>query len=72
MFTPEAGDRPGVPNIGIVVTDGESNRDAELTIPEATKAQDAGIILFAVAIGDEVGYRKWIRWELPVTYFQFS
>ena len=42
MFTQERGDRPLVPNIGIVVTDGASNRDEDLTIPEANRARDDG------------------------------
>ena len=29
LFTEANGDRPGIPNIGIVVTDGASNRDEE-------------------------------------------
>ena len=42
MFTEKNGDRPGVPNVGIVMTDGVANRDAHLTIIEATKAKNAG------------------------------
>jgi hypothetical protein len=42
IFIPLRGDRRGVPNIGIVLTDGESNRDQHLTIPEANKAKTKG------------------------------
>lgn len=54
MFLQEKGDRPNVPNIGIVITDGESNRDPERTIPTANSAKDKGIILFSIGIGDQV------------------
>ncbi len=37
MFTPENGDRIDVPNYAIVITDGESNVNAEDTLPEAIK-----------------------------------
>ena len=43
MFTEANGDRPGMPNIGIVVTDGASSRDSDLTIPEADIARHKGI-----------------------------
>ena len=42
-FQEEAGDRPLVPNIGIVITDGESLVDPELTIPIAAEAKRRGI-----------------------------
>ena len=42
MFTAENGDRPNIPNIAIVVTDGESNRDKNLTVPEADEARERG------------------------------
>ena len=44
MFQEDKGDRPRVANIGIVVTDGASNRDQNLTIPEADLARDEGNI----------------------------
>ena len=54
MFSNTNGDRPNAQNIGIVVTDGVSNRDEDLTIPEANSARSEGITLFAIGIGDEV------------------
>ena len=54
MFSDVNGDRPGAQNIGIVVTDGASNRDEDLTIPEANAARAAGVTVFAIGIGDEV------------------
>ena len=49
MFNATNGDRPGVPNIGVVITDGASN-DQEKTASEAQSARDAGILLLAVGI----------------------
>ena len=54
LFTPARGDRPEVPNIGVVITDGESNRDADRTIPEANLAKSDGIVMFSLGIGREI------------------
>ena len=43
MFKEANGDRPGIPSIGIVVTDGASSTDSDLTIPEADIARHKGI-----------------------------
>ncbi|KAI0213235.1 hypothetical protein LSAT2_001785 [Lamellibrachia satsuma] len=53
-FTPQNGDRPGVPNIAIVVTDGVSTRDALSTIPEAIRARNDGIKIYSVGITSAV------------------
>ena len=53
VFT-QQGDRPNVPNMGIVITDGESNIDAINTIPNAERARRDGIIMFAVGITEQV------------------
>lgn len=46
-FKPEAGARPGVPKIGILITDGKSQDDV---IPPAKNLRDAGIELFAIGM----------------------
>ncbi|GFR78016.1 collagen alpha-3(VI) chain [Elysia marginata] len=51
MFTRANGDRPGVENICIVVTDGVSNINARRTIPEAEQARGEGIHIYAIGIG---------------------
>ena len=51
MFTVDRGDRGSAPNIGVVVTDGESNRDKGKTIPYADEAKLAGITMIAVGVG---------------------
>ncbi|XP_013388832.1 collagen alpha-1(XIV) chain-like, partial [Lingula anatina] len=52
MFNPknEKGGRPGIPHIGIVLTDGLST-EREATQQSAKEARDSGIILFAVGVG---------------------
>jgi len=52
VFTPSRGDRSGVRNVAVVVSDGNSNVDSDRTIPEADAARQRGIELFAVAVGD--------------------
>ena len=54
QFTAGHGDRPGVHNIAIVITDGVSIIEPEKTIPEAQKAQQQGINVFSIGITDKV------------------
>lgn len=50
MFTSIHGDRPTVPNIAVVITDGQANVQATRTIPEAEAAKDDGIEMYAIGI----------------------
>ncbi len=51
LFNPANGDRVGVPNVAIVITDGISNLNSERTIPEALQTHAAGIHIFVIGIG---------------------
>ena len=51
MFLRDRGDRPGVPNIAVMITDGFSTLKQEVTIPEAVRANERGIQIFCVGIG---------------------
>ena len=51
MFSVPNGDRPSIPNICIVVTDGVSNINSRRTVPEAEHAQVDGIHIYAIGIG---------------------
>lgn len=53
MFNQANGDRPGVPNIGIIITDGNSNRPDD-TMAQAQAARSAGITLFSVGVGSGI------------------
>ena len=53
-FTKRNGDRIGVPNIAIVVTDGISS-NARATIKEAVALQKSGVVIFSIGAG------KYIR-----------
>lgn len=55
MFTASNGDRQGVDNIAIVITDGNSNVNADQTIPKAQLAQQSGITIIGVGIEDQDG-----------------
>ena len=48
------GDRPGVRNLAMIITDGESNINEADTIPNANRAKNAGIILMAMGITNAV------------------
>ncbi len=52
LFTSANGDRLDVPNIGIVITDGQSNINPKQTLPEAVNCRLNGIHLMVVAIGN--------------------
>ena len=51
MFTAGNGDRAGVPNVAIVITDGVSNINSRRTIPEAEQARAEGIHIYSIGIG---------------------
>ena len=53
-FTPSYGDRDDVNNVGLLITDGVSNIDTHLTIPEARKAKNKQVKMFTVGISDFV------------------
>lgn len=55
MFTASNGDRQGVDNIAVVLTDGLSNVNADQTIPKAQLAQQNGITIIGVGIEDQDG-----------------
>ena len=58
QFTPERGDRPDAPNVAVVITDATSNKDQNLTIPEAFAAQAAGVAVFPIGFTNEMKVRK--------------
>ena len=51
-FSTSRGDRSGVPNKMIIVTDGRSNVDQSRTIPEADNAKRNNIEIYVIAVGD--------------------
>ena len=54
VFTAAGGDRQGVDNIGVVVTDGYSNVQADRTLTEAEAARQSGIEVYTVGLSDDV------------------
>uniref|UniRef100_A0A8W8KW43 VWFA domain-containing protein n=1 Tax=Magallana gigas TaxID=29159 RepID=A0A8W8KW43_MAGGI len=50
LFNEANGDRPGVPNICIIMNDGISNINYQRTIPEADEAKEKGIHIYAIGI----------------------
>ena len=59
VFGSSTSNRLNVPDIAIVITDGASTENRELTIPVARKVHDAGIRVFAIGVGATSGeFRK--------------
>jgi uncharacterized protein with von Willebrand factor type A (vWA) domain len=50
MFRKENGDRDGIKNVAVIVTDGVSNMNHQLVSTEAELAHDAGIHIIAIGI----------------------
>jgi len=50
-FSTRNGDRPDVPNVCVIITDGVSNINAYETIPEANLARQQGVEIYAIGIG---------------------
>ena len=59
-FTPENGDREFTPNVGVLITDGVSNINSRMTVPEAILVKENSIFLYAVGIKvrEDVEFRK--------------
>ena len=55
-FTPEAGNREFADDIAILITDGASNVDAQLTIPNGFALRDAGVKVFALGVTNLVNF----------------
>jgi len=54
QFTSLRGDRSGVPNIAIILTDGVPNLDVDLTVPDAQALSAAGVDVYAVGITNAI------------------
>ena len=55
MLSVENGRRDGVRGVVVLVTDGESNVNAEMTQEEARRLRDTGVVVIVIAVGDRVG-----------------
>lgn len=53
VFSPDNGDRWDVNNVGIVITDGQSD-NSQATAAEALAAKDAGVRMYAIGLTDEI------------------
>ena len=53
MFIRANGDRPGVPNFAIVITDGRSDNKTA-SVAEAERLRAAGVVVIVVGVGDDV------------------
>ena len=55
------GDRPDVPNIGILITDGASNVDERNTFPFADQAKRDGIYMLVIGVTERVNENELIQ-----------
>ena len=58
LFNTRSGDRPNVPNLAIVITDGKSTFDSGRTIPYAEDLRQDGVDIIAVGITNSVDERE--------------
>ena len=58
QFSPGRGDRAGVRNVMIIVTDGYSNVDKDNTVTAAMTARGAGIDIYSVGVGESPNIRE--------------
>ena len=58
VFTPERGDRAGIPNTAVIITDGVSTIDNKKTIPYAAAAKDDGIRIIAIGVTDKINMNE--------------
>ena len=54
VFQGQRGDRHGVDNVAIVITDGNSNVDHEYTIRRADRLKSEGVAVYAIGVGNQV------------------
>ena len=70
-FNKRYGDRKGVPNIAIVITDGMSS-NSRLTISEAKRLQRSGVRMFSIGIGRNLRQSELIAMaSRPTSEHQF-
>lgn len=49
-FSQTNGDRDRVPNIAVLITDGQANMEADQTLPQAQLIKDSGIYMYAIGV----------------------
>lgn len=75
VFVTARGDRDGVPNVALIVSDGKGTLDTERTIPEANRMKtEKGVYVIGVGIGSSVdgellsiisSYNRMVMAEFP-------
>ena len=65
QFTVARGDRPNVPNVMVVITDGRSSVNTTETIPEAMRAHAEGINIISIGVTNAVDLFELSRISSP-------
>ena len=58
VFSGSPGDRPQVPNVAILITDGVSTVEQNQTLPEVLRAKAAGVTFFVVGITNKINVQE--------------
>ena len=58
MFSSRNGDRSGVANKLIILTDGGSNMRSDQTLQRAVDLKNDGVTIYVVSIGQEIDYNE--------------
>lgn len=69
---PQNGDRPDVKNVCILLADGESNRDPDLTTPEATLNRQLGVTFFVIGVTSDIYQNELLSVASSPSYFFYS
>ena len=74
LFVPNNGDRNGVPNVAVLLTDGYATIDEDRVSTRVQQVKDRGIELYVVGVGDNVNL-ELPTWTSPTStdhYFRLQ
>lgn len=71
VFTTQRGDRNGVDNILVILSDGKATEDERRTTLEASRSKNAGTEIFTIAVGESVNLDMMRRIANPSSEYTY-